>query len=186
LVVNLLYPRLGKENSPRLRLEWLPRGIISNQSLDLSSLHLYLRSFIAPHILPLFFELGHFGLSHTSLRVLMLSCISRMALSLLSSWAYSREIPLGTLTCYWGKDEVFSHSVMVFGWENQNAMAIWGACFFVAGIVFGLTGFFLCLNSQWIKLVEKSARITEATHQDHVGLWYQLMYTELLARLKHN
>ena len=47
-MVNLLYPRLGKENSPRLRLEWLPSGIISNQSLDLSPFHSYLRSFIIP------------------------------------------------------------------------------------------------------------------------------------------
>jgi len=47
-VVNLLYPTLGKENNPRLRLEWLPSGIISNQSLDLSPLHSYLRSFIIP------------------------------------------------------------------------------------------------------------------------------------------
>jgi len=46
--VNLLYPRLGKENSPRLMLEWLPSGIIANQSLDLSPLHSYLRSFIIP------------------------------------------------------------------------------------------------------------------------------------------
>ena len=50
--MNLLYPRLGKENSPRLRLEWLPSGIISNQSLHLSSLHLYLCSFITPTSYP--------------------------------------------------------------------------------------------------------------------------------------
>jgi len=47
-VVNFLYPRLGKENRPRLRLEWLPSGNISNQSLDLSSHHFNLHSFISP------------------------------------------------------------------------------------------------------------------------------------------
>ena len=46
--MNLQYPRLGKQNSPRLRLEWLPSGIIPDQSLDLSSYHFNLHSFITP------------------------------------------------------------------------------------------------------------------------------------------
>ena len=51
--MNFLYPRLGKETSPRLRLEWLPSGIISNQSLDLSFHHFNLHSFITPHPTPI-------------------------------------------------------------------------------------------------------------------------------------
>ena len=64
--MNFLYPRLGKENSPRLRLEWLPSGIISNQSLDLSFHHFNISFLHHPHIQPLFFELGHFVLSYAS------------------------------------------------------------------------------------------------------------------------